>query len=241
MGIQNVYGLPGVRAARESTYRRILRQGEYTFLAGGGVIAGVDSRDPGNTGALDVLRPGTLMGLNTTTGEWAPSIIGVVASAYTSGGTSLTISAAQATELVRRLGSTGTATATVIGAPTATGTVALTDLTWSAVNTTTGVITITDLGVDKVAGSLLVEKDGTGYPRSFIPDGWPLKVTDQDGNNIDVPWPTIPVAGVVDTSQLLFWPPSADTTLIQWIKDQLNGTNGGVGSGKFVFDDSYQV
>jgi hypothetical protein len=244
MGIENVYGLPGVRAARTASYRNILRQGEYSFLSTGVVIGGADARDPGNT-PVTVLRAGLLMGMNTTTKEWAPSILGVVQSAYTSGGTQITVTAAQAVEIVRRVGSSGTATLRAIGPPTANGTLASTNITYSAVDTTTGIITVTDLGVDKVAGTFITDTDGTENPRSFIPEGrygYGMKVTDNDGNSLDVPWALVPIGGVIDASQLLDWP--SDTSIQKWIKDHMNGTQAsgvvGVGSGKFVFDSDYQ-
>lgn len=124
-------------------------------LAGGKVIAGAASRDPGNAGDADVLRAGLLMGkistvVNSlgTVGHYAPSVIGLSTDALTGSGTTLATSAAIATEIVRRCGATGTLKLT--GPPTASGTVRTLTATYSAVDTATGEVTITALGVADV-------------------------------------------------------------------------------------------
>ena len=237
MSIPDVAGLPGLRSARTAEHRRIIKQGLYTYLAGTATIDASLSRDSGNTGYLYVLRPGLLMGKITSSGLWAPSILGVMANAESSAGTSVDVSAAQAVEIVRRVGSTGTLR--FVGPPTANGTVATFTETYSAVNTSTGEITVSGLDADLVAGSFVCANDGSQLPRSFVPEtvgDWGIDVQDKDGNDVDCQF-IPPVAGVIDASQLIFWP--SDTSLQAWIKDQLNGTNGGAGSGKFVFDSDY--
>lgn len=225
---------PGIGTARTASHRLIFLQQSESFLAQGKVIDGTKSRDPGNTD-IGVLRSGLLMGKITSSGYYAPSIIGTSTGAYTSGATSITIGAAEAVELVRRVGSSGTGY--VIGPPSAAGTVAKTALTYSAVNTTTGVLTITDLGVNKIAGSWITADDGSETMLSFIPDavGYGIVVTDQDGNSVSyVDYPKLPVAGIVDASQLINWP--SDTSLRQWIVDKLANSNAG---GKYVFDHAF--
>lgn len=227
-----VTGLPGVRTAKVATHRIVFRQGDWlSDLAQGKIIDGSLSRDSGNTGDLDVLRPGTLMGKITSGGKYAPSILGITTGAYTSGGTSITVSLAQAVEIARRIGTSGNLT--YVGPPTAAGTVAVTaSVAFSAINTSTGVITVTSLGVDKIAGTFVCATDGSHLPLTFIPDGYGVKVTDVDATSLDVPFASFPIAGVVTASQLLpAWP--SDTSLQTWIKDQLNLY------GKFVFDYGY--
>lgn len=227
-----VPGLPGIRAVQSAVHRIVFKQGDWhSDLALGKIINGALSRDSGNTGDLDVLRPGLLMGKITATGKYAPSLLGIITGAYTSGGLSLTVSAAQAVEINRRVGSSGSLKA--IGPPTAAGTVASTSVTYSAINTTTGVITVSDLGVNKIAGTFITGTDGSETPLTVIPDGHGHKVTDIDNTtNLDVPFPQFPIAGVIIASQLLpAWP--SDTSLQAWVEAALNA------HGKFVFDYAY--
>lgn len=228
-----VWGPPGLSSQRTATHRRILHGGFYTYLPGGKTINGALSRDSGNTGDLDTLRPGLLMGKITATGLYAPVVLGVTTGAYTSGGTEITVSAAQAVEIVRRVGATGNVY--VIGPPTAAGTVAVSaSKAYSEVNTSTGAITIEDIGANKIAGSWVVATDGTHIPRTFIPeDTWGIRVTDIDGNNVNADFAKVPVAAIIDSSQLLYWP--SDTSMQAWVKDQLNDVAGC----KFVFDDAF--
>lgn len=229
-----VPGMPRIGSDIEATHRKVF-EGVWSesYLPGGEIIDGAESRDPGNT-PIYVLRPGTLMGKITSGGKYAPSVLGTLQSAYTSGGTELTVTAAQATEIVRRVGSSGSGTLKAIGPPSAAGTVAETSVTYSAVNTTTGVITITDLGVNKVAGTLITAADGSETPITMVPDGYGIRVVDTDGTtDLDVPFAHLPVGGSVIDSQLLPWP--ADTSVRQWIRDGLSTTS----RGKFVFTELY--
>lgn len=228
----DVPGLPGIRTQIQTAHRRLLRQGDWTFLSGGVIIDGAESRDTGNTGNLDVLRAGVIMGRATSGGKWSPSIMGLTNAAYTSG-TSLTLTPAAAVELNRRVGSSGTFKVT--GPATANGTVTTETVTYSAVNTTSGVVTITAAANDFISGSFVQPTDGTEYPRSFVPDGFPtLKMTDSDGTDVSsVEWPQVPIAGVIDASQLVFWP--SDTSLQSWLVARLNDGAGG----QFVFDHQY--
>ncbi len=236
-----IVGPPGAQTPVRVTFRRIFESAAaYLQLPGGVFIDGTKSRDPENSPNVNVLQPGVLMGMITATKLYAPSIIGVVQTAYTTGGTTLNVTAAQAVEFQRRLGSSGTATAYVVGPPTAAGTVATTAMTWSAVNTTTGDITITSLGVDKVAGSFLCAADGSQVPLSFIPDGSGILVTDQNGASVSlVQWSQIPIAGVIATylsgpsTGIINWP--TDTSLITYLQNALSNASGG----KFIFMTTY--
>lgn len=132
--------MPGLGTEKTATPRCLLAAGVGTYLAGGRVINGSKSRDLTNTGDTDILQAGLLMGKITATKKYSPSIIGVLASAY-NGGTSMTVSAAVAAEIVRRIGASGTLVVT--GPATAGGEVRSQSIVFSAVNTTTGVITVT--------------------------------------------------------------------------------------------------
>ncbi len=228
-----VPGLPGIRTALVATHRVIFKGGVWDFvdLPLGKIIDGANSRDSSNTGDLDVLRPGLLMGKITATGLYAPSILGVISGAYTSGGTQLTVSLAQAAEIVRRVGSSGTGTLKAIGPPTANGINAVTAITYSAIDVTTGIITVTSLGVNKVAGTLITAADGTQVPTTVIPDGYGIKVTDIDGTtNLSVPFPQLPIGGTIISANLLPVVPT-DTTIQAYI--EASGLNL---HGQFVFD-----
>lgn len=232
MSIAPLFGRPGVSTSRQAQYRNVFKTlaGKMHF-PGGGLIDGT-SRDYGNAANPFLLRPGLLMGQVAATKKWAPSVLGVSANAYTSGGTTVTVSAAQAAEIVRRVGASGNLY--YVGPPAAAGTVATTGpIAFSAVNTTTGAVTVSSLGVNKAAGTLVVAGDGSEVPRSLIDDGYGLEVPGPDaaGAAVDVDWPQIPAAGVLQSAQILDWP--SDTSLQAYIMDSL--TQGGRGA-KFLFD-----
>ena len=223
-----VLNTPGVQADRTTSQRRVFKQSTYEMIAGGGIINGATSRDPGNTSDVDKLRAGVLMGLRSSDDQWSPSILGVTTNAEAIGATTIEVSAAVATELARRVGTTGTFRLT--GPAVAGGVVASEVVTYSAVNTTTGDITVTAIVNAYVAGSLVQPTDGSQTPLSLIPDGFPAKVTDQDGTSIDIEWPCIPIGGVIDSSEIINWP--SDASLKEWIMNRLNGSHGG----RFIFD-----
>lgn len=231
-----VTGMPGLRAAKSAAHRIVFRDGVIdAWLSQGKVINGDQSRDPGNTGDVNVLRAGLLMGKITASGKYAPSFVGVIGTAYTSGGTTLATGVATAVELDRLLGQSGTAEFVAIGPPSANGTVAVTSVTHSAINVATGDITVSSLGVNKVAGTLLAVNDGRQLPLTVIPDGFGVNVFDSDGiTATDQPFEKVPIAGVLDSSQLLpVWP--SDTSLQAWIFSYLSQVSGG----KFIGDHTY--
>lgn len=207
-------GLPGV-TTRSGTSPRNVMLGGLELLPGGKIIDGAKSRDPGNTGDLDVLRAGTLMGKITSGGKYAPSIMGVTTNAEAIGSTSIQAAAAVVTELVRRVGATGTFKLT--GPATAGGVVETETVTYSGTSGTD--ITVTALTKAFVAGSFIQPTDGSEEPLAFIEDHDGIKVTDQDDADVSVPFARVPIAGVVDASQLLpAWP--SDTALQLWIMER---------------------
>lgn len=142
-------GLPGIRAARTANHRIVfLQAGPLVNFAGGRIIDGTKTRDVTNTSAIDRLQAGLVMGKITSGGKYSNSIIALTQGALTGTGTTLTTSAAIATEIVRRIGSTGTFKLT--GPPTAAGTVRTATVTFSAVNVSSGDVTITAVGVNEV-------------------------------------------------------------------------------------------
>lgn len=139
-------GPPGIQAAKTASHRTIFLQRSESFLAQGRIIDGSKSRDPGNTGNATVLRAGTVMGKITSGGKYATSVLGATTIALAANGTTVTTSAAVVTELLRRIGASGTFKLT--GPPAASGIVQTLTATYSAASGTT--ITITALGVNEV-------------------------------------------------------------------------------------------
>lgn len=221
--------IPQVGTVNSAIPRIVLKtmQG-VDFFPGGKIIDGAKSRDPGNTGDVDVLRAGVLMGKITSGGKYAPSIIGPTTSAFTAAETRIKMSAASATELARRIGSSGTLNIT--GPPAAAGTVATSAVTYSAVDTTTGYVTVTALGTTFIDGSFIQPTDGSQTPKSFIINETGIKVTSTDSANASVQFALVPVGGILDSSQLIDFP--SDTSLIAQIKTWLRASAKG-----FVFDD----
>ncbi len=217
---------------------RMVSLGHEMFREGGRIIAGDYSRDPANTGDIDMLRAGLVLGKRSSDDKYAPSIIGVLPSAHDGSGTtntSMTVGTAAATEINRRIGSSGTFKVT--GPPSASGTVATTTVTFSAVNTSTGIVTISDIAVDKIEGSFIQPTDGSEDPLALLGNGFPVQVTDEDrSTDIDASCGRILIGGRIDVSQIINYP--SDSSLKTWIKSELNGGDGtGSERGPFSFDD----
>lgn len=223
-------GLPGVQAERLARHRTVCSDGVKRFAPAGAITDGTRTRDPNNDDTRHI-RPGTLMGRLTSGGRWANSYFGSLQAAAAASATTFTLTVAEALEVVRRVGASGTLL--LFGPPTAAGVVAQQTVTYSAVNTSTGVVTCTALSAAVVAGSLIGANDGTATPISFIGDGWGEYVApDQSGGNQDIPWSYVPVEAKIDGGQLLPWP--ADASLKQYIRDRLR-----TASGLFTFIEQY--
>lgn len=225
----DVVGIPGVRAERTASFRRVFKQWSKLPLTAGKTISGAVSRDPLNTGDVDVLRAGLLMGKITASGKYAPSILGVTTNAEAVASTSIQAAAAVITELVRRIGATGTFK--LIGPAVAGGPIVAETVTYSAASGTD--ITVTALANAFIAGSFICPTDGSEAPVTLIPDGYGVKVTDQDAANADVPFVDFPIGGVIESSQIINWP--SDVALRAYIVGNMNQQAGGV----FVFDHLY--
>lgn len=213
-------GTPGVKIGLSTGARIVFRsRNGAQFLAGGKIIDGLLARDVFNGTDQTVLQPGLLMGKVTATGKYANSVLGVSQNAYTSGGTTITVTAIQAAEIARRVGLTGTLK--YVGPPAANGTNAVIGpIAYSAVNQGTGALTVTTLGVNLVAGGLVVPTDGSEIPITFISDQQFSSVVALDGvTGQDTEFPMLPVGGQIDSSQLLPWP--TDTSIQSWIETSL--------------------
>lgn len=337
--------VPGLGTEKSSEYRNILasEQGAL-FLPGGKIISGAHSRDPGNTGDVDVLRAGTVLGKRAEDGKYAPTIIGHLTAAATATDGTLTTTAAAGDEVARRIAA-GIDTFKVIGPPTDGGVVATanamgiaseaagvitlaantavsevqtstldalmtagtftitykgettadidfdatvaeitaalellpsvsagditmqaahepdTELTctWTFANTLGDVpmlsINITKatgptsvaivettkgelvgaatIDVDMAIGSIIVPDDGSETPLTLVTHESGIKVTDEDGADVDVQTQVL-VGGIIDASQIVEYPIEESTR--QWLKNQLNTDYGHRG---FVFDDDF--
>lgn len=231
MSAPYVGGLPRFGTVRQTSPRILFLDGHVQWgLAGGKQIAGDASRDPDNTSQTNVLRVGMPMGkiasvINSlgTVGRYAPSIIGLTSGAYTAGGVSLTLTTQAAAELLRRCGASGTFT--LVGPPTASGVAAVLTVTYSAIVTSTGVVTITALTVNVVTGSLVMPTDGSQLALTFITEymsaGTGVNVFDSDMTTaIDQPFDFFTIGGVLVPSNIINYPADASTRL--WLKSELN-------------------
>lgn len=230
--ITPIFGTPGVRSIVQVEPRNVFLGNWEWYLPGGKLISGTASRDSGNTGYLNVLRAGLLMGIISASGKYAPSILGISQNAYTSGGTEITVTAAQAVEIARRVGTSGNLR--YVGPPSAAGTVAvISSIAFSAINTSTGVITTSTLGANLIAGGFVCATDGTHLPVTLTPPGTGKNVFDWTGAVQDIPFERMPIGGTIQSDQIIFWP--SDTSLRTWICDQLSATS----KGKFTFSHAY--
>lgn len=235
--------MPGVQNGQTATPRKVLvTDRNIAYVPGGVVIDGTKSRDPLNTDRVDVLRAGLLMGKITTSGKYAPSILGVTVAAYDHTDETgdpdarniLEVSSATAAEVLRRIGVGGNLKLT--GPPTAGGTVATQTLDVASVDVDEGEIVLDAPGsASCVTGSLIQPADGSETPRCIIGDSrdaYGIRVTDENAASIaSVPFPQPIVGGFIDAAQIVNYP--ADAALKAWVKAQLNTLGG------FKFTDNY--
>jgi len=155
---------PGVAASTEYGFRQIMAAGRPQYLPGGAVIDGDVARDPSNTGYVDRLQAGLLMGRLTTGGKWAPSVIGTLGTTIAGTATTLTfLNATEATELARRVGASGTFKIT--GPHVAGGRVKTRTLTYSAIGGAAGANEVQMFTPDAAASA------GTYRIKLHKPDG----------------------------------------------------------------------
>jgi len=230
--------LPGIGTALKLIPRTLFIMDTQTtmdFVPGGRIIDGSAARDPDNSIKSSELRPGLILGVvnssaNTTAttptvGLYGASVMGTLTTAIVanSSTTALVTTLACATEVVRRIGSAGTVVLT--GAPTATGVVAATALTFSAVTlgAVYGTLTITSTQVAKVVGAWIGAYDGTATPVSILAgDVFPISAVDAAGANQLVPWRLVPITTKpYYTTNIINYPPAANTTQIAFLKSSL--------------------
>jgi hypothetical protein len=241
----NFAGVPSVRSGPSITPRNIFvsqtSANPPRYAPSLILIDGTYSRDTGES-PTSLLRAGTLLGKITSSGKYRPSIIGTLAAAYTSGGTSLTVSAAVATEVARLIALAGTSISLkAIGPPTAAGTNAVTSVTCSAASGTT--LTVTSLGVDKAAGTLIAPADGSQAPLTVLDSTiFGIDVTDASGAALDQPLSRFLIGADLIAAQIPFLTTdgtvATDASVQTYLKTYLKagGSNNTAGS-VFTFDN----
>lgn len=227
-----ILGPGGVGTTRTARHKTVWRGGSIpVYFPGGRYIDSTKSRDPLNADDVTVLQAGLLMGKITSSGLYAPSILGVTTNAEAVGSVAIEAAAPVVTELVRRVGATGTFKLT--GPPSASGVVDSETVTYSAASGTS--ITVTGITKAYVAGSFIQPTDGSQEPLAFIGEGYGMPMVDFDGTAAAaVQFPEIPLDAIVVSSQLVNWP--SDTSLQAWIVARLNDVAGG----QYIFDHRYK-
>ena len=229
---------PGVLPAYSASPREVFLSNRQfaQFVAGPITIDGTLSGNPLNAPYDWLLFAGTAMGRVTASGKYAPSIIGATTVAYAhvgGGNTSITTDVNTAKEIVRRIGTSGTFKLT--GPPAAAGTVATQTVTFSAINTATGVVTITAIGADAISGSFIQPADGSETVVSLLCDAYGKKVTDQlNSTRVDVfEAQLLAAGGTLNVGSIVNYP--TDASLKTWFKTALKATCPGVN-----FSDDFQ-
>ncbi len=238
-----ITGLPGIKTTRTATPLDVLMSDiGAVFLPSNLQIGSGQSRDPDNTGNIDVLRAGLLLSLDEDNDFYAATILGVTSGGIASGGTTLNVTTQCATEINRRYGGSGTGEFAVVGSSNVfsdeTALPSMEKLTHSAVNTTTGAVTIDATINNYPANSLVIGGESVRnvanaeLTQTFIlvSPKWGLKVTDEDSNDIATALANPLVGGQVNIDRIINYPGSG--LMRHWMKQELK--DGKIG---LVFSD----
>jgi hypothetical protein len=221
-------GKPGVVGFFVSQPREVFYSGrEFAqFWAPPVTIDGTNSSNPSNAPYTWLLWAGMPLGRITSTGKYANSILGLTAAAAASAATTITTDVNTAAEIVRRFGASGTFKLT--GPPASAGTVATQVVTYSAVNTSTGVVTVTALSAAAVSGSLIQPTDGSETILTLLCEVDGLQIIDQTHTNrVDVFCGTLLAGGgTINTGMIVNYP--TDPSLKTFVKSSLRTTCPGV-------------
>lgn len=208
-------GVPGIRTTSETGDFApvVLAHGEY--LPGGLVIDAAKTRDYANTGDTHTVRRGFALRRNSG-GKYSPAILGVLDTSYTAG-TTLTVGVVAAQTIAKAIGASGTLYICGHNAGTAVGDVDAELVTFSAVNTTAGTLTITALSGDFDAGSALLafqpvllggsggaDAVETGF--AIVDDISGVRVTDEDDVDLDAQVAKAAIGGLIDASSIILRP-----------------------------------
>lgn len=234
-----IAGLPGIKTSRTATPRDVLMTDQGVVLRPSSlVIESGEARDPDNTGNVDVLRGGLILSRNDTGGAYVSTIIGLTGASISGTGTSLTLTTQAATELLRRYGTSGTAEFAIIGS-TAGGSgdedevPTMEVLDHSAINTSSGVVTISAITNGFPSGSLIIageavqnEANGQLTHTYVLIDRWGIKVTDEDGNSITTALAQPLESGMLNTARIINYP--ANIVMKRWLKSELADNHQGL-------------
>jgi hypothetical protein len=221
-------GKPGVLLNLTATPREVFYSGRERaqFVAAPVTVDGTLTSCAFNAPYIFQILGGTLMGRVTSTKKYANSVLGQTTGATASAATTIQTDVNTAAEIVRRIGASGTFKLT--GPPTAGGTVAVQVITYSAVNTSTGVITCTATSAAAVTASLIQPTDGSETILTMVTDLYGIKVTDQTNvNRVDVYDPRLLLGGGTINSQTIVNYP-ADSSLQAYVKSSIKAFAGGV-------------
>ena len=123
---------------------------------------------------------------------------------------------------------TGATGFTVGNNPTSSGVGAA--LAGGSTTTTAGVTAVSADEGEFIAGSLVQPADGSQTIKTFVEEEDGIRVTDMNGNGLNIQFPRIPIAGgVVYAANIVNYP--SDSALKAWIKTALKA------AGPFIFDD----
>lgn len=221
-------GKPGVVGNYYSQEREVFYSGrEFAqFYAPPLTVDGTASSNPLNAPYVWLLWAGMPLGKITATQKFANSILGLTTVAYTSGGTSLTTDVNTAAEIVRRLGTSGTLTLT--GGTTAGATPVVYTVTYSTVNLTTGVVTVTNIGANVISGALIGPVDGSQNITTLLCENYGLQVVDQTHTTrVDVFCGRLLAGGgTINTGVIVNYP--SDTGLQTYVKAGISSGTSGV-------------
>lgn len=233
MNTPNVFGTPSVRTGSTYTHREVLMNPDNaSYMPVNAVIDASNSRDPDNTSYITTLRPGLILAKIAATGLYAPAILGTVATSYTSG-TTLDVEVQCAVEIARRYTS-GTQNFYVVAnedddSAQEEGLCPAELVTYSAVNQSNGNLTVSALTYDYPVGSLVIAADAV---HSFNYAGGieqltnlqilldEVKVTDDNGTDVDVFLRRVLAGGLINTGRLINYP--TEPKCQRWLKRQLN-------------------
>ena len=238
--------MPGIGTTTVAAYKPIWKgRGGVQYLPGGGTIDGANARDPANsfssgivpnaqTSYVNVLEAGLLMGKITASGFYGASVFGLTSAAILANATSFKVPIAVGQEIIRRLGGV-TGSLYLTGPATAGGTVnqqavTVTNVAATGDGSTYTVTLYAGVTYAAVASSLVQPADGSQTIRTFVDEEDGIRVTDINGNGLNIQFPRIPISGgVVNAPNIVNYP--SDSALQAWVKAALKAV------GPFIFSD----
>ena len=227
------YSAPGIYTTKSLAHRNIFTtRSQYIdqFAPSFSFIDGANSRDFGSS-PVGLLRAGVLLGKITATGLYRPFIQGVTSADAASSATTVTVSALNAAELNRLkvAGGGGNLVGKLVGPPTAGGTNATQTLTITAVNTSTGALTVSALSAAAITGSIVTAGDGSAVPVNIVSHSYGTEVVDIYGNAINAAFNLLRGADLL-TSMIVGYS-DMDASVKAYVKASLKAV------GTFTFDD----